>query len=122
MGFHPINLGFRFLLELAALVSMAVWGWRTGEGWHRILLAAAVPAAAALLWGVFAVPDDPSRSGGAPVVVPGFVRLIIEAVIFGFGLWALRESGFVRMSAVLGLLVMIHYALSHDRITWLLRR
>ena len=63
--------------------------------------------------------QDPSRSGGAPIAVPGFVRLIVEAAVFGFGIWALRDSGFTRTSLLLGMVVVVHYALSYDRITWL---
>ena len=122
MGSHPINLAVRFLLELAALSSMGLWGWRVGEGWSRFLLAALLPVAAAALWGVFAVPDDPSRSGAAPIAVPGFVRLILEAAVFGFGIWALKDSGFIRTSLLLGVVVVVHYALSYDRITWLLNQ
>ena len=64
MGSHPINLAIRFLLELAALFALGLWGWNAydgGESWQRILLMLGVPIAAALLWGLFAVPDDPSR-------------------------------------------------------------
>ncbi len=85
MGSHPLNLAVRFLLELAALLSMGVWGWRAGAGWLRFALAALIPIAAAVLWGVFAVPDDPSRSGTAPIAVPGLARLAREAAVFGVG-------------------------------------
>ena len=67
MGSHPINLALRFLLELSALFAMGVWGWRYSEGWLRFVLALSIPIIAAVLWGTFAVPDDPSRSGGAPI-------------------------------------------------------
>ena len=36
--------------------------------------------------GVFAVPDDPSRSGSAPIAVPGLARLTLEAAVFGVGI------------------------------------
>ena len=55
MGSHPINLAIRFLLEVAALLSMGIWGWRFGEGWLRLALAALIPTAAAVLWGTVAV-------------------------------------------------------------------
>ncbi|MFQ6227417.1 DUF2568 domain-containing protein [Nocardia sp. NPDC002869] len=43
-----------------------------------------LPVIAATAWGVIAVPDDPSRSGAAPVAVPGAIRLLVEfAVLFG---------------------------------------
>lgn len=120
MGSHPLNLALRFLLELAALSSMAVWGWQRGDGWLRFLLAAAIPIVAGALWGTFAVPDDPSRSGGAPIPVSGVVRLAIEAFIFGFGIWMLRDAGFPRAAWVFAAIVVAHYAISFDRIRWLL--
>jgi hypothetical protein len=33
MGSHPINLAIRFLLEVVALTSMGMWGWRASDGW-----------------------------------------------------------------------------------------
>jgi hypothetical protein len=122
LGSHPLNLAGRFLLELSALASMGAWGWRAGSGWSRFLLAALIPIVAAVLWGVFAVPDDPSRSGAAPIVIPGVMRLFLETGVFGVGIWALQDSGFTRASLVLGVVVVVHYALSYDRIAWLLRR
>ena len=119
MGSHPINLAVRFLLELAALLSMGVWGWRHGDGWWRLALAAGIPVTAAAVWGTFAVPDDPSRSGAAPIAVPGLLRLAIEAAVFGFAVWAFNDTGFARTSWALAIVVAIHYATSHDRIMWL---
>ena len=120
MGSHPINLAIRFLLELAALLAMGVWGWQQQEGWLRLVLAVGVPLIAALLWGLFAVPHDPSRSGKAPIAVPGTVRLALELAIFAFATWALYAAGAVALSWLLGLAVVIHYALSYDRIRWLI--
>ncbi len=122
MGSHPINLAIRFLLELCALVSLGLWGWRSGSGWLRFVLAALVPIVAAVLWGVFAVPDDPSRSGSAPIPVPGLLRLALELVFFGFAAWALYQSGFIRASWALGIVVVLHYLASYDRVSWLFSR
>ena len=123
MGSHPINLALRFLLELAALLSMGIWGWRQGEGWLRFGWAALIPLlAAAVVWAVFAVPGDPSRSGSAPVAVQGLVRLGLEAAVFGFGVWAFYDSGFTRTSLAFGAVVAIHYAASYDRVASLLAR
>jgi hypothetical protein len=80
MGSHPINLILRFILELAALTGMSIWGWKQSDGWFRFVLAIGIPIIAAAIWGTFAVPDDPSRSGKAPVVVPGLLRLGVELV------------------------------------------
>jgi hypothetical protein len=122
MGTHPLNLALRFVLELAALGSMGLWGFRTGEGAVRYLLGLGLPLVAACIWGVFAVPDDPSRSGRAPVPVPGVLRLVLELAFFVLGAWALVRAG--RQGWGLGLagITALHYALSYDRVSWLLQR
>ena len=115
MGNHPINLAVRFILEIAALIIFGYWGWMTGEGWVSYLLAAGAPILAALAWGTFAVPGDPSRSGKAPVPVPGLVRLVLELLIFGLACWALYTVGQITRAWILGILVILHYAVSFDR-------
>jgi hypothetical protein len=120
MGFHPANLVFRFLLELSALGALGYWGWAQHHGWLRILMAFGVPLVAAVLWHTFAVPGDRSRSGKAPVAVPGFVRLVLELAVFGAGSWALYAAGQAVPALALGIAVVLHYALSYDRIAWLL--
>ena len=70
------NLGLRFGLELAALAGFGIAAWRLADGAWRWAAAIGVPLAAAVFWGVFNVPGDPSRSGEAPVVVPGVVPLV----------------------------------------------
>ena len=122
MGSHPINLAIRFLLELSALLAMGVWGWRQSEGWFRFLLALGIPIIAAVVWGTFAVPNDPSRSGAAPIPVPGLLRLAIELAIFAFATWALYNLGATRLCWALGVIVAAHYISSYDRILWLITR
>ena len=121
MGFHPLNLLVRFLLESAALIAMGCWGWQQGDGAARYAFALGIPVVAAVVWGVFAVPGDRSRSGNAPVKVPGALRLGIEAGFFAFAVFALHRSGSRQLSVILAVAVIIHYAVSHDRIAWLLR-
>ncbi len=101
---------------------MAVWGWRQDEGLLRFALALGLPIIAAVLWGTFAVPGDPSRSGQAPVPIPGALRLGLEAAILGFGIWAIYQVGAVWLSWLLGLATLVHYALSYDRLWWLIKR
>jgi hypothetical protein len=119
---HPVNLAVRFLLELSALYALGLWGWRQGwDGW-RIVTALAVPLIAAALWGTFAVPGDPSRSGSAPVPVPGLLRLALELGFFGSATVALYDVGFTRLTAIFGTVIAVHYLLSFDRVLWLLSR
>ena len=121
MGSNPINLTLRFLLELTALFSLGYWGWNSTSGWIRYLSVIVYPVIAAAIWGLFAVPGDPSRSGKAPVPVPGFLRLLLELIIFGFACWALYDSGLPNFSLIMGGVVILHYAVSYDRILWLIK-
>jgi hypothetical protein len=122
MGSNPINLAIRFLLELSALVTMGVWGWRQGQGWLRVVLALGIPLIAAVIWGTFAVPNDPSRSGAAPIAVPGMLRLAIELAFLIFATWALYDLGVTTLSWTLGVIVALHYIASYDRILRLIRQ
>lgn len=121
MGSHPLNLGLRFLLELFALGSIGYWGWTQHEGLPRWLWTFGLPVAAAVLWGTFAVPEDPSRSGQAPVPIPGLVRLLLELAIFAVGVAALYASQRGAIGLVFAIITILHYILSYDRILWLLK-
>ena len=123
MGSNPINLFVRFLLELAALFAFGSWAWQQSDALGLklffILLAVVIPAA---LWGTFAVPNDPSRSGKAPVPVPGLVRLLLEWFFFAAAAWALFEAGKSQAGTILAAITLIHYLISYDRIIWLLKQ
>ncbi|MCI0714312.1 MAG: YrdB family protein, partial [Chloroflexi bacterium] len=77
MSKNPLNLALRFFLELAALYAMGYWAWTQNEGLLRIVLTIGLPLVAAAMWGVFRVPGDPKD---APVAIPGWLRLVLEAV------------------------------------------
>jgi hypothetical protein len=122
MSSHPVNLTGRFLLELCALASAGYWGWTRSTGPLRFLFALGVPVLLALVWGIFAVPDDRSRSGRAPVPIPGVARLVLELAVFAFAAWALYVAGRPALALILVTLVAAHYAVSYDRIAWLLKQ
>jgi hypothetical protein len=122
MGSHPLNLTIRFLLEVLALVALGVWGWQQQTGWLRLVLAFGLPVLAAAVWGTFAVPNDPSRSAAAPVPIPGLLRLLLEAAIFGLATLSLFMLGAITLGLVFGIAVVIHYLVSYDRVMWLLSR
>lgn len=119
MNNHPVNLGLRFLLELLALYLVGYWGYTKGVGVSKYLLMIALPVMMATIWGVFRVPGDP---GNAPVAVNGIIRLIIEAVVFGSAVYVLFDIGRSKYGWALLVILLIHYAVSYDRIMWLLRR
>ena len=122
MGSHPLNLAVRFFLEISALIAIAAWGWKQSDDWFRFVLVFSLPILIAAIWGVFAVPNDPSRSGSAPIAVPGIVRLLIEFAIFGLATWSLFNMGFIKVGWIFGIIVFVHYVLSYDRIMWLMSK
>ena len=121
MAQHPLNLALRFLLELAALGSIGIFGWQLTDNAWRIAGVVVLPLLVAMVWATFAVPKDPSRSGNAPIPVSGSLRLFLELAIFGLAVWALHATGAVGWSWTLASLVIVHYLLSYDRIAWLLQ-
>jgi hypothetical protein len=119
---HPANGAARFALELAALAAMGRWGFSLGTGALRWAFALGLPTLAAVLWGVFAVPDDPSRSGKTVIATPGWARLALEFAFFGTAAVALRQTGLPAWALGYAIAVVAHYAVSYDRVAWLLRR
>lgn len=119
MAKNPVNLLARFILELTALVALGIWGWTQHEGALRWVAAIGAPLLAATAWGVFRVPDDP---GPAPVRLSGVGRLLLEAIFFGTAVAALLAAGRPTFAAIFGAAIVIHYGLSWDRLTWLVRQ
>ncbi len=117
MSNHPFNLILRFVLELTATAALAYWGWVEHQGLGRVLWAIGLPALAAVIWGTFRVPDDP---GSAPVAVPGQVRLTLEILLFGTAVAMLFAAGQPLIGLMLGIVLVIHYAFSYDRVRWLI--
>ena len=122
MGSHPINLAIRFLLEITGLVALAWMGWQHGNGLYKYVDAIGFPLLAAGAWGVFAVPDDPSRSGDAVIAVPGVFRLALETGFFVTATWSLFAVGAAEFSWIYAATVLVHYAVSYDRVLWLVRQ
>jgi hypothetical protein len=118
MSNHPINLGVRFVLELAALGAFAYWGWTQHGGIFRLLWSLGLPLFAALLWGVFRVPED---HGKGLVAVPGAVRLLLEVSFFAGAVWCLFAAGSRGWALTLTIITSIHYIVSYDRVGRLLR-
>ena len=116
------NLALRFGLELAALVGLAMGAGSAWSGWVRWAAVVMVPVTAAVVWGVFNVVGDPSRSGAAPVEVPGWVRFGIELVVLGGGAGGFYLAERPYFAIGFGALVILHYVVSVSRIHWLFDR
>lgn len=119
-SFVKANLGFRLLLEIGLLAGIVVASVQNYDGatvWIASIIGVTV---AASLWGVFAVPNDPSRSGKTVVATPGVVRLVIELALFALvTAWLATAESYV-FAALLGGGAIVHYAAWPARIRWLL--
>jgi hypothetical protein len=118
MNTNPVNLAIRFLLEIVMLVVLGCWGWHLTEIWTRYITGACLPLIAAVLWGVFRVPNDPKP---APIAIPGILRLLMELGLFGLSAWVLYDLGYSKSAAIMAIIVILHYLVSFDR-TWAMLR
>jgi hypothetical protein len=102
---RALNLGLRFLLELAALAILGWWGYRTGEGsLAKLGLAVGLPLVAGAVWGLFVAPK-------AALPVPGPVRLLLQIAIFGAATAALVGLGHRTPAVLFGLVAVANAAL-----------
>ncbi|MFF5921005.1 DUF2568 domain-containing protein [Streptomyces flavochromogenes] len=103
---YVFNEGLAFLLELAALAMLAWWGWESAEALApRLLLAVAAPAAAAVLWGLFAAPK-------ARVRLPVVGVLAVKALVFGAAAAALYALGRHGGAVVFAVVAVVNTALA----------
>ena len=122
MSKNPVNLAIRFALEVVAIVTFGIWGFRANNALPGWILAILLPLVFAGLWGVFAVPNDPSCSGKTVIPTRGLIRLILELALFGVATWMLFDLEFQKLGWIFSSGVLIHYASSYDRIAWLLKQ
>lgn len=118
MNTNPLNLALRLLLELVMLGVIGYWGYHRFAGWQGIAAAIAFPVIAAVLWGVFRIPNDPRP---APVAVPGPLRLLLEWALFAWAVWALEDLGYDTWACLLAGVLVAHYLISYDRTMAMLR-
>ncbi|WP_328756140.1 YrdB family protein [Streptomyces sp. NBC_00271] len=111
----------RFVLELVALVCFGLWAWAVVPGFLRYVCVVAVPLIVAVLWGVFATPDDASRSGGTVIATPGPLRFLLELAVFFGGAAALYAAGSRTLAVMLAGVLVVYHLLSWDRVLWLVR-
>jgi len=116
---HPANLLLRFTLEIVALVSLGQWAWRASEGIWRYVFGIGLPLLMAALWGIFAVPDDPSRGGKPLAPISGRLRLAMEGAFFTMAALAMLNRGQLVLAGAFVVAVLLHYFLSVERIVWL---
>src|SRR5262245_5786783 len=79
------NLVLKFLLELAALASFAIWGAHGESGISAVIHAIIPPLIIALLWGRLAAPRSRHR-------LPRATRIPFEMTVFALAVVALIAS------------------------------
>ena len=90
-----VNLAVRFLCELTAIGVTAYWGYRTGEGAMRWVLALAAPAAVIAVWALFVSPN-PTIELARPL------RFVIELAVWGGATAAFLATGHRTLATVFG--------------------
>jgi Protein of unknown function (DUF2568) len=106
MALRGANLALRFLLELCALAALGYWGWTSGSGATRWLLAAAGVGAMAVVWGLFLAPKR-------RIDLSGPVRLAIEFVVFGAAAAALAATGHTALAITFAVVAVISGTLNY---------
>ncbi|MCY7976635.1 YrdB family protein [Bacillus inaquosorum] len=119
---NQTNLFLRFALEIAALISIGVFAWTHFNGFFKYVLSLVLPIVVMVIWSVFAVPNDPSRSGQTVIAINGLTRLVIELLIFTMAVAALYFSNAKTVGIMFFCLILLHYITSADRIKWLLKQ
>ena len=96
------NLLLRFLLELFALGALGYWGFKTGnETIAKIGLGVGAPLVAAVVWGAFLSPQ-------AAIVLPGFLVLVLQALVFGSAAGGLVVTGHRTLAFVFVVVAVIN--------------
>jgi len=113
---------FRFALEILALVFIGWWASTWSLGWLGVFYSFAAVAGTMLVWGIFNVPGDESRSGKAPIVISGKTRLTIEAFVFFFATISIYKVLNVAFAGLFLASVIAHYIHTKARVLWLLKQ
>lgn len=102
--FEWVVVSVRFLLELGMLAALAYWGYETGTGALRYVLAIGAPLAAAVVWGAVVAPK-------AVFSVPSGVRLAVSLLVFATAVAALYAGDRPALAAAFAVLVVVDTAL-----------
>jgi len=106
-----LNVALAFVLELAMLAALGYFGYRVvDQPLLRWVLALALPAVVAVLWGMLLAPKAANRL--APM--PG---LLLALGLFLLAALALQRAGQPVLGAVLALAAVVHVVLA-----WLWRQ
>ncbi len=100
------NDGLAFVLELAALAALAVWGFTIDAVWPlRVTLGLGAPILLIVVWGLLLAPQADHR-------LPLPWLIVVKLVVFGLAAAALAAAGHPRLAVVLGVLVVLNLGLA----------
>lgn len=101
-----LNEGLAFVLEVAAIVALAWWGFTTGGNVVvNVVLGIGTPVGAMVLWGLFAAPRARFK-----VALP-FV-LLVKAIVFGAGALAFYGVDHATLAIVFAVITVLNTALA----------
>jgi hypothetical protein len=95
----PLNLALKFLLELAALAAVGLWGASIADGAAAVVLAIGLPLVVAVLWGTFAAPRARRR-------LPLRLRAPFELGVFALAALALWGAGHAAWGAAFAVIAV----------------
>lgn len=102
---QTMNLGLRFLLEIASLVSIGYWGFKVGTGtFLKFLFGLGAPLFIAVLWGLFGSPKAAYKLHGMP-------HFALEFVVFFLGVLALYASGKSKLAIIFSVIIVFNRVL-----------
>jgi Protein of unknown function (DUF2568) len=94
-----LYLALKFLLELAALAAVGLWGASIADGLAAVLLAVGLPLVVAVLWGRFAAPRARHR-------LPLHLRAPFELGVVALAALALWGAGAATWAAVFAVIAV----------------
>ena len=105
-GIKIANDALAFLLELAALAALAVWGFRVGANLPaRLAMGLGAPVVIVAIWAVWLAPSSEHR-----LHLPWLV--IAKVVVFGLAAAALAAAGHPRLAGLFAVLVVVNLGLA----------
>jgi hypothetical protein len=101
-----LNLGLRFVVEVATIASLGYWGASVNSSVAlRALLAVVTPLAAIVAWSRLLAPRAPGR-------LTGLGALTVELSIFSCATWALTFSGMGLVAVIYASLAVVNSLLT----------
>jgi hypothetical protein len=99
------NEALAFLLEVAALVAVGMWGYHAGSGTvAKLALAVGLPLLVAVVWGLFAAPR-------AVFTLPLAGVLAVKALVFAAATAAFWAAGHRLLALVFAIVVVANTAI-----------